>query len=57
MGEVRNVYKVFFGKPEGMNHSEDIDKDRSIILKQGNRVKRLWIGFIWLRIGACCRLL
>jgi hypothetical protein len=39
MREVRNVYKVFFGKPEGMNHSEDIDKDRSIILKQGNRVR------------------
>jgi hypothetical protein len=33
MGEMRNAYKIFVGKPEGKNHSEDLGINGRIILK------------------------
>jgi hypothetical protein len=46
------------GKPEGRDHSEDLDIDRRIILEWilGKWGERLWTGFIWLRIGTSARL-
>jgi hypothetical protein len=31
-GEMRNAYKILFGKHEGKNHSEDLRVDGKIIL-------------------------
>jgi len=33
LGDMRNAYKIFVGKPEGMNHLEDVNIDGKIILK------------------------
>jgi hypothetical protein len=33
MGDIRNVYQIFVGKPEGKNHLEDLGIDGRIILK------------------------
>jgi hypothetical protein len=33
MGEMRNAYKILVGKPEGKNHSEDLDVDGRTILE------------------------
>jgi hypothetical protein len=33
MGEMRNAYKNLVRKPEGKNHSEDLDVDGRIILE------------------------
>jgi hypothetical protein len=33
MGEVRNSYNSYVGKPEGKNHLEDLGVDGNIILK------------------------
>jgi hypothetical protein len=33
MGEMRNVYKILIGKPEGRNHSEDLRVYGKIILQ------------------------
>jgi len=56
MGEVRNVYNILVGKPEGerplrrpMNSWEEW-----ILGKQGGKV---WTGCIWLRIGTGGRIL
>jgi hypothetical protein len=55
LGESRNGYRILVGKPEGKNHSEDLGVDGRIglILKWifGILVLRVWIGFMWLRIG------
>jgi hypothetical protein len=32
MEEMRNAYKIFVGKPEGKNYSEDLGVDGRIIL-------------------------
>jgi hypothetical protein len=32
MGEMRNVYSILVGKPEGKNHLEDLGIDGKIIL-------------------------
>jgi hypothetical protein len=53
MGERRNAYKILVGKPEGEEYSEDLGVNESIILEWilRKQVGRIWIGFIWLRIG------
>jgi hypothetical protein len=33
MGEMRNAYKIFIGKPEWKNHSEDLGVDVRILLE------------------------
>jgi hypothetical protein len=33
VGEMRKVYKILVGKPEGKNHSENLGLDARIILK------------------------
>jgi hypothetical protein len=53
MGEIRDSFRVFVEEPEGKDHLGDIGLDGVILLKwilkkQG---RRLWTGFIWLRIG------
>jgi hypothetical protein len=44
--------KFWSEKPEGKNHSEDLDIDGQTILEfiLGEQGGRMWIGFIWLRI-------
>jgi hypothetical protein len=39
---------------KGREHSEHLGVDRRIIFKRifGERVGKVWIGFMWLRIGA-----
>jgi hypothetical protein len=53
MGEVKNVYKILVGTPEGRDHSEDLGVDGLIILKwiSGKQNARLWFELIWLRRG------
>jgi hypothetical protein len=53
MGEMRNAYKILVAKPEGKNHSEDLDVDGRVILKWifGTYGLGVCTGFIWLRIG------
>jgi hypothetical protein len=52
MGEMRNEYKILIGKPEESNHSEDLDVDGTILkLISGIYGWRVWIRFMWLRIG------
>jgi hypothetical protein len=46
MGEKRNAYRVFVGKPEGKNHLKDLDIVGNILLR-GTR-------FVWFRIGTSC---
>jgi hypothetical protein len=50
---LRNSYKIFIGKPEGENHSEDLDIDGRIILEWilGKWGGMMWTGFIWITIG------
>jgi hypothetical protein len=53
MGEVRNAYKILLGKPEGKRPYGKLrliweDNIKIDIWEIGLRV---WIGFIWLRIG------
>jgi hypothetical protein len=39
---------------KGRDHSEDLSIDGNVMLKWifGKQGERMWIGFIWLRIGA-----
>jgi hypothetical protein len=52
-GEMRNTYKILVGKPEGYRPPEIPrrryeDNIKMILEKRG---LRMWIRFIWLRIG------
>jgi hypothetical protein len=53
MGDYRCAYKILVGKPKGKRHFEELGVDASIILKfiLGNQGGKVWIGFIWPRIG------
>jgi hypothetical protein len=46
MGEMRNVYTILIGKPEGRTQLKDLGIDGKIILKWILRIWcwRLWIG-------------
>jgi hypothetical protein len=53
MGEVRNVYRVLVGKPEGKRR---LERPRSrwedvIIMDLREIDWGVWSGFTWLRIG------
>jgi hypothetical protein len=52
MGQMRNAYNVFVGKPDGKSHSEDLHVDGKIIewilWTEGGRD---WVGFIFLKTG------
>jgi len=59
MEEMRNIYKILIGKPEGKNHLEDLDIDGRIIFEW---ILEKWggscgFGLIWLMIGNTGRLL
>jgi hypothetical protein len=55
----RNVHKISVRKPEGKNHSEELDADGRIMLERILQKKgvRMWDVFIWLRRGTSGRLL
>jgi len=44
MEEMRNAYKIFVGKPEGKNYSEDLGVDGKIILEW---ILRKWNVEVW----------
>jgi hypothetical protein len=50
MGEIRNTYKIFIGKREGKRPFGR----RRITIKRilGKSGWKMWLGFIWLRIGS-----
>ena len=48
MGEVRGVYRVLVGKPEGRNKWGDLDVDGWIIL---GWISRRWDVGIWTGLG------
>jgi hypothetical protein len=59
MGEIRNAYIIFVGKPEGKRslgrpRSRWEDNIRMFLGKWGGEV---WIGCMWLRVGTSDRLL
>jgi hypothetical protein len=47
MGELKNVYKILVGKPEGRHSIDEMTILKWILRKKD---LRMWIGFIWLRI-------
>jgi hypothetical protein len=49
---MRNEYKIFVGKPEGRDHSNDPGVGERIILDwvSGKQGGKLWTEFIWLKI-------
>ena len=53
MGEMRGVYRVLVGKPEGRNHLRDPGIDGRIILRWICRKwdVGLWTEWTWRRIG------
>jgi hypothetical protein len=53
LGEMRNVYKIFVGKPEGKRLLGRRSADGRIISKRilAKWCWRMWTGFICLRIG------
>ena len=53
MGEIRGVYRVVVGKPEGKNQLEDRGLDGRIILRWIFRKWDVgaWTGSMWFRIG------
>jgi hypothetical protein len=51
--EVRKIQKILVGKSECKRSLEDLGVDGKIILEWILKkwVRRMWTGFIWLRIG------
>jgi hypothetical protein len=45
MGKMRHAYNIFVGKHEGRDHSEDLGVE-----DLGEMGRKLWTGFIWLRM-------
>jgi hypothetical protein len=58
-GDQKSVKKFWFRGLNGDDHSEDLGEVENIILKwMSEKLSwRVWIGFIWLRIGTGSRLL
>jgi hypothetical protein len=50
MGEKRNAYRILVGKPEGINHWEDLDVDGWTILKRDLR-ETDWDGIDWIDLA------
>ena len=52
MGEMRGVYRILVGKPEGKNHWRDLGVDGWMILGwiSGRWVVGMWTGLGWLRL-------
>jgi len=48
VGERRDAYRVFVGKPEGESHLKDLGMDGRSILKW---ICKQWDGEVWLRMG------
>jgi hypothetical protein len=46
--DMKNVYKILVGKPEGKNHLEDLYEDGKIILEWilGKQGEKVWTGCI-----------
>jgi hypothetical protein len=59
MGEMRNAYKFWSENLKGRDLSEDLGEDGRITLEWvlGKQCRKVWNGFIWLRIGTGGRLL
>jgi hypothetical protein len=53
MGRCEVRTRFWFGNPKGRAHSEDLVVNGKIMLKCiiGRQGGKVWIGFIWLRIG------
>jgi hypothetical protein len=52
-GQMRNEYKILIEKPEAKRRLRGLNVEGRIQLKRifGKYGVRLWIGFIWFRIG------
>jgi hypothetical protein len=59
MIEMRNVYKICVEKSEGKRPLLRTKRRWEVLFKLilGEYGGNLWTGFMWLRIGAGCRLL
>ena len=61
MGERKGAHRVSVGKHEGKNNLKDRGTDGQIteadIHEIGFEGRRVWSGFMWLRIGTSGRLL
>jgi hypothetical protein len=53
MGEKRNMYRLFVGKPEG---KRPLGRPRRMWM-DNIKIDLLEIGLVWLRIGTCGELL
>jgi hypothetical protein len=53
MAKMRNAYRILFVNLSGSDNLGDIDVDENVVLKWilYKWDMRMWIGFIWLRIG------
>jgi hypothetical protein len=53
MGEMRNIYCILVGKPGEKRPLGRVDIDGKVIVNQFLKEidVRIWIGFIWIRIG------
>jgi hypothetical protein len=59
LGEMRNAYKIFVGKPEGKKPlcrpRHRLERKKTVDSRK--QVGKVWIGFIWLVLGTsagCC---
>jgi len=52
--EMKYAYRLLVRKLKGRDHSEDLGIDEKIILEGilGKLDGKVWIGFIWLKIGS-----